>query len=146
MPILFAGTGTTNGVACKPASQQLSEFEAAVSAAGIKPVHLWLDIEPSTSPCNGWQLGTAANIQLAEQWVSLIKASSYKWGIYANGNQWSEMFGTQSQSIGSSDLPLWAVQEDYKPGVSTVTTFMGGWTVAYAKQYDLSKCMLSSPP
>ena len=46
------------------------------------------------------------------------------------------MFASRSTDIGS-DLPLWAVQDDDTPGVSTVTTFMGGWTVAYAKQYDL---------
>jgi len=46
------------------------------------------------------------------------------------------MFATRSTDIGS-DLPLWAVQDDFKPGVSTVTTFMGGWTSAFAKQYYL---------
>jgi hypothetical protein len=48
------------------------------------------------------------------------------------------MFATRSTDIGS-DLPLWAVQDDFKPGVSTVTTFMGGWTSAFAKQYNLGK-------
>jgi len=48
------------------------------------------------------------------------------------------MFATRSTDIGS-DLPLWAVQDDFKPGVSTVTTFMGGWTTAFAKQYYLGK-------
>ena len=48
------------------------------------------------------------------------------------------MFPSRSTNIGS-DLPLWAVQFDYKPGVSTVTTFMGGWTKAYAKQYNLGR-------
>lgn len=44
------------------------------------------------------------------------------------------MFASRSTNVGS-DLPLWAVQADGKPGVSTVHTFMGGWTSAYAKQY-----------
>lgn len=51
-------------------------------------------------------------------------------------NQWTAMFPERSSDIGS-DLPLWAVQFDRQPGVSTVTTFMGGWTRAYAKQYWL---------
>jgi len=51
-------------------------------------------------------------------------------------NQWTAMFPYRSSDVGS-DLPLWAVQFDYKPGVSTVTTFMGGWTSALAKQYYL---------
>jgi hypothetical protein len=48
------------------------------------------------------------------------------------------MFSSRSTDIGSS-LPLWAVQFDKKPGVNTVTTFMGGWTSAVAKQYNLGK-------
>ena len=46
------------------------------------------------------------------------------------------MFPSQSSDIGS-DLPLWAVQFDRKPGVNTVTRFMGGWKKAMAKQYNL---------
>ena len=59
-------------------------------------------------------------------------------------NQWTTMFASRSTNIGS-DLPLWAVQDDDTPGVSTVTTFMGGWTTAYAKQYDLGKLWWCSP-
>jgi hypothetical protein len=57
---------------------------------------------------------------------------------FADGvrNQWSGMFGSRSTDVGSQ-LPLWAVQDDFKPGVNTVTTFMGGWTSAVAKQYNL---------
>lgn len=48
------------------------------------------------------------------------------------------MFASRSTDIGSQ-LPLWAVQDDGKSGVNTVTTFMGGWTTAAGKQYSLSK-------
>ena len=48
------------------------------------------------------------------------------------------MFASIDTDIGS-DLPLWAVQDDGTPGVSTTTRFMGGWTTAYAKQYNLGK-------
>jgi hypothetical protein len=48
------------------------------------------------------------------------------------------MFPSRDTDIGSN-LPLWAVQDDGVPGTGTVNTFMGGWTVAYAKQYSLSK-------
>jgi hypothetical protein len=51
-------------------------------------------------------------------------------------NEWSSMFPSRDSDIGS-DLPLWAVQDDGSPGVSTVDTFMGGWTSALAKQYLL---------
>lgn len=75
------------------------------------------------------------------EWVShrlsaLSKAMAVADGVISN--QWSGMFPSRSTDIGS-DLPLWAVQEDFKPGVSTVTTFMGGWTKAYAKQYNLGE-------
>ena len=46
------------------------------------------------------------------------------------------MFAAIDTDIGS-DLPLWAVQDDGKEGVSTVDRFFGGWTTAYAKQYHL---------
>ena len=46
------------------------------------------------------------------------------------------MFASRSTDIGSQ-LPLWAVQDDFTPGVDTVDTFMGGWTSAVAKQYNL---------
>ena len=48
------------------------------------------------------------------------------------------MFASINTDIGS-DLPLWAVQDDFEPGVSTVDKFFGGWTSAYAKQYHLGK-------
>ena len=82
------GTGTSNGVACKPIQAQIDAFIAAVDEAGIKPTHLWLDIEPSSTadgaPCNSWQLGAAGNEELAKQWVAAIKATGRPWGIYAN--------------------------------------------------------------
>ena len=48
------------------------------------------------------------------------------------------MFASIDTDIGS-DLPLWAVQDDFESGVSTVDKFFGGWTSAYAKQYHLGK-------
>lgn len=47
------------------------------------------------------------------------------------------MFASIDTDIGS-DLPLWAVQDDFQPGASTVVKFFGGWTTAYAKQYHLA--------
>ena len=50
------------------------------------------------------------------------------------------MFASIETDIGS-DLPLWAVQDDFEPGVSTVDKFFGGWTTAYAKQYHLGSLL-----
>ena len=52
-----------------------------------------------------------------------------------SSGQWDSMFPSRNSDIGS-DLPLWAVQWDNKPGVSTTNRFMGGWTKALAKQYS----------
>ncbi|MCJ1398404.1 hypothetical protein MMC11_001602 [Xylographa trunciseda] len=134
---MFACTGTQpTGVACKPPSTQLSEFQAVIQSNNMALKHLWFDVEPASGACNAWNLGSSQNLALAQQWTALLRQSSYKWGIYGNGNQWTSMFASRSTDIGS-DLPLWAVQDDGTPGVATVTTFMGGWTSAYAKQYDL---------
>ena len=54
------------------------------------------------------------------------------------------MFPSRSSNIGN-DLPLWAVQDDFKAGVSSVDTFMGGWKKAYAKQYHLGELGVSVP-
>lgn len=135
----MAGTGTqTTGVACKSPKKQVTELEDYLSKHEIKAGMLWLDIEPTSGECNSWNLGASANKALAKEYVSIIKSSSHKWGVYANGNQWSGMFGSRSVDI-ASDLPLWAVQFDRTPGVNTVDTFMGRWTKAYAKQYWLRK-------
>ena len=48
------------------------------------------------------------------------------------------MFASIDTDIGS-DLPLWAVQDNFEAGVNSVTAFMGGWTKAYAKQYHLGE-------
>ena len=85
---MFPCTGTQpNGVACKSPATQISEFEAAVKAAGLNPVHLWLDIETCSSPnpCTCWNEGGDENEAIAKEFVSLMEKSSYKWGVYANG-------------------------------------------------------------
>jgi hypothetical protein len=105
---------------------------------GLQIGHIWLDIEPTSGTCNAWNLGSTANTNLARQYTSLARSSQYSWGVYANANQWSGMFGSTSVNVGS-DLPLWAVQADGTPGVNTVTRFMGGWTTAYARQYQIGK-------
>ena len=59
-------------------------------------------------------------------------------GVETFRGQWTSMFASIDTDIGS-DLPLWAVQDNFVAGVNTVTAFMGGWTKAYAKQYHLGE-------
>lgn len=63
---------------------------------------------------------------------------------YANGNQWATMFGSRTVNI-ASDLPLWAAQWDGVDTLSSVHTFMGGWTKAFAKQYGQSSGKCAGP-
>ncbi|MCJ1360024.1 MAG: hypothetical protein MMC33_010027 [Icmadophila ericetorum] len=134
---MFPCTGTQpTGVACKSPTTQINELLSYLSSNSIDVEYLWFDIEPTSGACNAWNLGSTANLNLANQWISALKATGLNWGVYANGNQWSGIFPSRSTNIASS-LPLWAVQDDGEPGVSTVDTFMGGWTTAFAKQYDL---------
>ncbi|KAF4634039.1 hypothetical protein G7Y89_g4079 [Cudoniella acicularis] len=133
---MFPCTGTQpTGVACKSITTQLNEFLAAIDDNGMKISHYWLDIEPSSPPCAAWNMGTTANAALARQWVAALGETGRNWGIYANANTWTDMFASKSTDIGSQ-LPLWAVQDDFQPGVDTVTRFMEGWTSAVGKQYN----------
>ncbi|KAI4156228.1 MAG: hypothetical protein LQ340_000452 [Diploschistes diacapsis] len=107
-----------------------------MSSSGMTITQRWFDIEPGpqAGPCNAWNLGSAANLQLVQEWVQLLKSSGNSWGVYANGNEWTRMFATQKTDIGASDLPFWAVQVG-KANISTVTVFPGSWTSASARQY-----------
>ncbi|MCJ1241882.1 hypothetical protein MMC14_009888 [Varicellaria rhodocarpa] len=139
---MFPCTGTQpNGVKCKPPTTQLAEFEAVIANNGMQLDYVWFDVEPTTQPCAAWNLVKADNLALAKEYTAMLRQSSLNWGVYGNGNQWSGIFPSRSSDIGS-DLPLWAVQDDHKPGASTVTTFMGGWTKAVGKQYseDVQVC------
>lgn len=88
---------------------------------------------------------TGEYLQLRTGWLSKDwrKGSNKCMLILASHrNQWTAMFPSRSSNIGN-DLPLWAVQDDFKAGVSSVDTFMGGWTKAYAKQYHLGTSLCS---
>jgi hypothetical protein len=96
---------------------------------------LWLDIEPTSAPqdaCNTWQLGFDNNLATARHWIDVLGTTAREWGVYANRNEGTSMFGNLTADV-ASDLPLWAVQGDHVAGVSTVTRFFGGWTSALAK-------------
>ncbi|KAI9766540.1 MAG: hypothetical protein M1840_006498 [Geoglossum simile] len=124
------------GVPCKAPEDQVQELIDTINSNGMNIQRLWFDIEPTTGVCNAWQLGADANLQTARAWIDVLGTTARDWGIYANRGQWSGMFGNLGVDV-ASDLPLWAVQFDRVPGVSTVTRFFGGWTSAQAKQFWL---------
>jgi hypothetical protein len=134
---MFPCTGSTSD--CKSPTTQVGEITDFLLTNKINVTRLWLDIEPpsSSSPCHGWNFSKDENLALAKEFVSAIKATGLKWGIYANGNQWTAMFPSRDSDV-ASDLPLWAVQFDGVPTIGSVHTFMGGWTTAFAKQYASS--------
>ncbi|KAI9784699.1 MAG: hypothetical protein M1816_000764 [Peltula sp. TS41687] len=130
---MFPCTGTQpNKKPCKPIKQQLTELTDVIVANKMDIHRIWFDIEPTSGVCNAWNLGVAGNTKLAKEWIAAIKEfKMVNWGIYANPNQWQEIFGSRSADI-ASDLPLWAVQvaESHK-------SLMGGWTTALGKQTAL---------
>ena len=134
---MFPCTGSTSN--CKSPTTQVGEITDFLLANKINVTRLWLDIEPPapSSPCHGWDFSKDENLALAKEFVSAVKATGLKWGVYANGNQWTAMFPSRDSDV-ASDLPLWAVQFDGVPTIGSVDTFMGGWTTAFAKQYGSS--------
>jgi len=133
----FPCTGSKHN--CKTPTQQVGDIVKYLKDEKILVKRLWIDLEPPSkgSPCQGWDFGPTANTALAKRFIAAIDATGLKWGVYANGNQWAQMFGSRSKDI-ASHLPLWAVQFDGKDTLSSVHTFMGGWTTAFAKQYASS--------
>ncbi|MCJ1426042.1 hypothetical protein MMC29_003944 [Sticta canariensis] len=82
---VFPCTGTQpTGVTCKPVQTQINEILNVFSANNIIIQNIWFDVEPSSGECNAWNLGRAANLALAEEWVSAMKATGLQWGVYAN--------------------------------------------------------------
>ena len=88
---MFPCTGTqlSNDSACKDPATQLSEYLANIDNNNLTIDTLWFDIEPTNTSngdaCNAWNLGSDGNLALAQQWITLLRSSGRKWGIYANG-------------------------------------------------------------
>lgn len=70
---------------CKPVQTQINEILDVLSANNIIIQNIWFDVEPTSGECNAWNLGGAANLALAQQWVTAMKATGLQWGVYANG-------------------------------------------------------------
>ena len=80
------GTGTQpTGVACKSPQTQINELLNVISANNINVEYIWFDVEPTSGVCNAWNLSPSANLAAAKNWVSLLRATGLKWGIYGNG-------------------------------------------------------------
>ncbi|KAL9066327.1 MAG: hypothetical protein Q9161_007619 [Pseudevernia consocians] len=111
-------------------------FERAIDSTctGTQPTRLL----PSSGLLRSKPQGAAeAFMQISTKFCQ-PPAITYAEGLnLVNSGQWTSMFASMDTDIGS-DLPLWAVQDDFEPGVSTVDSFFGGWTTAFAKQYHLA--------
>ena len=79
------GTGTQSGTVCKSPQTQLDEFLDYIGDNSMDLEYLWFDVEPTSGACNAWNLSPSSNLALAQEWVSILKASELKWGIYGNG-------------------------------------------------------------
>ena len=83
---MFPCTGSQpTGVACKSVQHQIDEFLDYILKHKIIVQRLRLDVEPTSGECNAWQESKANHLALAKKWVSTLKKSELKWGIYGNG-------------------------------------------------------------
>jgi len=139
-----AGTKSTTGKA-----QAAAVLNALKS---VKYGRVWIDVE---GVGKSWTGNPTANAQLFKDISSTLTAGGASVGVYTQGWQWNSIMGS---STAGSSFPVWYAEYGQGPGHFTTTdgtcnysgatqslasfTPFGGWTKAYAKQYngDCSKC------
>jgi hypothetical protein len=138
------GTCTTTGVA---------QATAVLNALhGVKYGRVWVDIEGVGS---SWGSNTANNVKLFTDITSTLTRGGASVGVYTQGWQWNSIMGS---STAGSSFPVWYAEYGQGPGHYTTTdgtcqysgttqslasfSPFGGWTHAYAKQYNgnCNKC------
>jgi len=140
-----AGTKSTTG---KTQAQAVLNALKSVSNVG----RVWVDIE---GVGKSWTSTSSSNVQLFKDIVSTLAAGGVQIGVYTQGWQWNSIMGS---STAGSAYPVWYAEYGAGPGHYTTTdgtcqysgsaqslaSFQpfGGWTKAYAKQYNgnCSKC------
>jgi len=139
-----AGTATTTGVA---------QATAVLNALkGVKYGRIWIDVEGVGS---SWSGTPSNNAKLFTDIATTLTNGGASVGVYTQGWQWNSIMGG---STAGSSFPVWYAEYGQGPGhyntndgtcqytgaaqsLASFTPF-GGWTKAYAKQYngDCSKC------
>jgi hypothetical protein len=139
---------------CGTASTTGATQAAAVLNAlkGIKYGRIWIDVE---GVGKSWTTNSANNVKLFTDIASTLTAGGASVGVYTQGWQWNSIMGS---STAGSSFPVWYAEYGQGPGHYTtgdgtcsysgapqsLASFspFGGWTKAYAKQYngDCTKC------
>jgi len=139
-----AGTKSTTGK---------TQATAVLNALkGVRYGRVWIDVE---GVGKSWTTNTASNVQLFKDIASTLTAGGAQIGVYTQGWQWNSIMGS---STAGSAYPVWYAEYGAGPGHYTtadgtcsyagapasLASFkaFGGWTHAYAKQYngDCNKC------
>jgi len=139
-----AGHSSTTGAA------QAQKVLAAIK--GVSVGRVWIDIEGVGS---SWPSSTSSNTQLFKDIANTLVAGGAQIGVYTQGWQWNSIMGS---STAGAAYPLWYAEYGNGPGHYTTSdgtcqyagaaqslssfTKFGGWTKAFAKQYngDCTKC------
>ena len=80
-----AGERIKSGAApCRSVQDQLNDYISYLNGSDIVVHRLWLNIEPDPS-CGSWTDTKTKNLALAKEWITAIRATKLKWGVYANG-------------------------------------------------------------
>jgi len=139
-----AGTSSSTGVA---------QATAVLNALkGVKYGRIWIDIEGVGT---SWTKTASSNVKLFTDITSTLTKGGASVGVYTQGWQWNSIMGS---STAGSSFPVWYAEYGQGPGTyntndgtcqysgapQSLSSFspFGGWTKAYAKQYngDCTKC------
>lgn len=115
---------------------------ANLSAAGVTPGRIWLDIESNPTPRCAWRTNHSENCAYMAELVAAAAAAGGKWGVYASIHVWTSIMTTSSDpakctAAAAAGWPLWYphYQSTPDPSFDDFTPF-GGWTAPAAKQYN----------
>jgi len=141
-------SGTSSGTGKQQAQAVLGAIK------GIPVGRVWIDVE-GAPPAHSWSSSTSANSKLFTDIASTLTAGGAKVGVYTQGWQWAAIMG--NSFTGGKQFPVWYAEYGQQKSTSgadgtcqftgaaqSLASFkpFGGWTQAYAKQYNgnCNKC------
>jgi hypothetical protein len=122
------------------ASSQVAQLQANLSAAGITPGRIWLDIESNPTPKCAWRANRTENCAYMEELVAAAAAAGGLWGVYSSIHEWTSIMtpaNEPTKCTAGKELPLWYphYQSPPDPSFDDFEPF-GGWKTPAFKQYD----------
>ena len=123
------------------AAAQVAALRGNLSAAGLAPGRIWLDIESNGDARCAWApADRAANCAFMAELVAAAAADGGRWGVYSSIHEWTTIMTAAADPAGcpvAAALPLWYPHYETPPNPS-FSDFQpfGGWARPAAKQYD----------